>query len=218
LSGIDIEEDTTRVYNKSKYFAHLLGYTGTVSTERLESLKEEDPNTTYTTDDQIGISGLESTYENYLRGKKGSEKITINETTSRIEKTENQTEPEAGNDLYLTIDANLQEECYKLLEEHIAGILLANINNSDSAGSKGSSASKIKVPIYDVYSALIENNIIDSSRFTDQNASALEKSTYRKYKKKSKVLKNKLRSILARQQDHQKAIIGFNGRFCGLFL
>ena len=197
LSGIDIEEDTTRVYNKSKYFAHLLGYTGTVSTERLESLKEEDPNTTYTTDDQIGISGLESTYENYLRGKKGSEKITINETTSRIEKTENQTEPEAGNDLYLTIDANLQEECYKLLEEHISGILLANINNSDSAGSKGSSASKIKVPIYDVYSALIENNIIDSSRFTDQNASALEKSTYRKYKKKSKVLKNKLRSILA---------------------
>ena len=44
---------------------------------------------------------------------------------------------------------------------------------------------------------MIENNIIDSSRFTDQNASALEKSTYRKYKKKSKVLKNKLRSILA---------------------
>lgn len=197
LSGVDIEEDTTRVYNDSEYFAHILGYTGTVTTERLEKLKADNPNTTYTTEDQIGISGIESTFEDYLKGTKGSEKITINETTSRIENVENQTEPAAGNDLYLTIDADLQEECYKLLEEHIAGVLLANINNSESAGSKGTSASKIKVPIYDVYSALIENNIIDSSRFTDKDASSLEKATYKKYKAKSKQIRSKLRSILA---------------------
>lgn len=197
LPGVDIEEDTTRVYNDSEYFAHILGYTGTVTTERLENLKASNPNTTYTTEDQIGISGVESTFEDYLKGTKGSEKITINETTSRIENVENQTEPAAGNDLYLTIDADLQEECYKLLEEHIAGVLLANINNSESAGSKGTSASKIKVPIYDVYSALIENNIIDSSRFTDKDASSLEKATYKKYKAKSKDIKSKLRSILA---------------------
>ena len=83
------------------------------------------------------------------------------------------------------------------MEEHIAGVLIANINNSASAGSKGVTASKIKVPIYDVYSALIENNIIDATRFTDKNASPLEKATYRKYKNKSREILSKMRTILA---------------------
>lgn len=197
LPGIDIEEDSTRVYKKSKYFAHILGYTGAVSVEKLAELQEENPSTTYTVSDQIGVSGLESTYEEYLKGTKGSEKLTINDVTGRIEQVERENDPVAGNDIYLSIDADLQEECYKLLEEHIAGVLIANINNSDSAGSRGSSPSEIKVPIYDVYSALIENNIINSSRFTDKDASSLEKSTYQKYKNKSKTIKKRMREILA---------------------
>ena len=197
LPGIDIEEDTIRVYKDSEYFAHVLGYTGAVSSEKLEKLKETDPNTDYTVSDQIGISGIESTMEEYLKGTKGSEDLTINETSGRVEEIKNSKEPVAGNDVYLSIDSTLQEECYKLLEEHIAGVLIANINNSDSAGSKGHSASKIKVPIYDVYSALIENNIINSSRFTDENASKLEKQTYKKYQQKSKEILRKMREILA---------------------
>ena len=206
MPGINIDEDTTRVYKKSKYFAHLLGYTGAVSAERLAQLQEEDPATSYTTSDQIGISGLESTYEEYLRGAKGSEKLKINETTSRVENVTKVKDPVAGNNLYLSIDADLQEECYRLLEEHIAGVLIANINNSASAGSRGQSASKIKVPIYDVYSALFKNNIINSDRFTDKNASALEESTYQKYKQKSKEIIRKMRQVLAvdsKQTDRQ---------------
>lgn len=196
LPGIDIEEDSTRTYKKSKYFAHILGYTGGVSSEKLESLKEEDPNTDYTTSDQIGISGIESTYEEYLRGEKGTQVLTLAQGSGKVESVETKKEPTAGNDVYLSIDATLQEECYHLLEEHIAGVLIANISNSESAGSKGRSASNIKVPIYDVYSALIENNIINSSRFTDKSASALEKATYKKYKNKSKEIKKRMRTIL----------------------
>lgn len=197
LPGVDIEEDTTRVYKDSKYFAHVLGYTGAVTTEKLESLQEKDPNTSYKISDQIGISGIESTMEEYLRGEKGSQDLSINETSGRVEEVTSSKDPVAGNDVYLSIDATLQEECYKLLEEHIAGVLIANINNSDSAGSRGHSASKIKVPIYDVYSALIENNIINSSRFTDKSASKLEKRTYRKYQQKSKEILRKMKDILA---------------------
>ncbi len=198
LPGVDITQDTTRVYNKSKYFAHMLGYTGAISSEKLEELKKDDSDTEYTTDDQIGISGLESTYENYLKGKKGSETLLTNESTSRVISVSNVKSPTAGNDLYLTIDAKLQEECYKLLEEHIAGILISNIVNGSSAGSRGVSSKDIKVPIYDVYNALISNNIIDVSRFTDDDASSLEKSTYSKFKRKQsyilKVLKHDLAS------------------------
>ncbi len=201
LPGIDITEDTTRVYKDSEYFAHILGYTGGVTTEKLEQLQEEDPQTDYTSSDQIGISGLESSYESYLKGTKGSEILRINQGTGQVISVEGQTDPVAGNDLYLSIDADLQEECYHLLEEHIAGILLSKINNSPSAGSRGQSASEIRIPIYDVYNALIQNNVIDVSRFTDTDASALEKTTYKKYQAKAKTITKKMRKYLAADSD-----------------
>lgn len=197
LPGIDISEATTRVYNNSEYFAHILGYTGGITTERLEELQEKDPNTDYTASDQIGISGIESSFEDYLKGTKGNELLRINESTGQVISIQEQTDPIAGNDLYLSIDADLQEECYHLLEEHIAGILLSKINNSPSAGSRGESADKIRIPIFDVYNALIQNNVIDVSRFTEKDASSLEKATLRKYKEKSKELTRKMRKYLA---------------------
>lgn len=196
LPGIDIAQDTIRVYKKSKYFAHMLGYTGSISAEKLEQLKEEDADTEYTTDDQIGISGLESTYEEYLRGTKGSQILTIDGGTSRILSVETEKEPVAGNDLFLSIDSDIQEECYHLLEEHIAGILISNINNSMYAGTRGHSTKDIKVPIYDVYNALIKNNIINVDRFTDEDASSLEKATYKKYQRKQKTILRRLKNLL----------------------
>ncbi len=196
LPGVDIQQDTIRVYKKSKYFAHMLGYTGSVSAEKLEQIETEDPETTYTTDDQIGISGLESTYEEYLRGTKGTQTLTIDGATSRIVNITTNKEPTAGNDLYLTIDAQLQEECYHLLEEHIAGILISNINNSMYAGTRGHSTKDIKVPIYDVYNALLQNNVVNVSRFTDDDASSLEKKTHRKYKKRKKIILRRMKKLL----------------------
>ena len=197
LPGVNISDDTTRVYKNSKYFAHILGYTGAVSTERLEELKQKDPNTDYTTSDQIGISGLESSCENYLKGKKGSETLSINSGTSRVLDVTKKSDPVAGNNLYLTIDAKLQKECYDLLEEHIAGILLSKISNGSDAGSRGRSASEIRIPIYDVYIALIQNNVIDVTRFTEKDASDLEKAIYIKYKTKSKRIMSRLKTYLA---------------------
>lgn len=196
LPGIDIDQNTSRVYKKSKYFAHMLGYTGSITAEKLEELQEEDADTDYTTDDQIGISGLESTFEKELRGTKGSKEITIDGGTSRILSEKITKESVAGNDLYLTIDAKLQEECYHLLEERIAGILIANINNSMDAGSRGDSATDIRIPIYDVYNALLQNNIVNVNRFTDDDASSLEKATLKKYKAKKKTILKRLTKLL----------------------
>ncbi|MDE6615062.1 MAG: hypothetical protein K2K35_00720, partial [Lachnospiraceae bacterium] len=69
LPGVDIMEDTVRVYKRSKYFAHVIGYTGAVSSEKLAELKKEDANSDYTDDDQIGLSGIESSFEDELKGK-----------------------------------------------------------------------------------------------------------------------------------------------------
>ncbi len=196
VPGVDIDQDTTRVYKKSKYFAHMLGYTGAVSAEKLAELQKNNADTEYTTDDQIGISGLESTYEDYLKGTKGKQILTLDGASSRIVNVKTDKNPVAGNDLYLTIDAKLQEECYRLLEEHLAGILISNINNSADAGTRGHSTKEIRVPIYDVYNALINNNIIDVKRFTEDDASALEKATYKKYQNRQKTILRRLKKIL----------------------
>lgn len=197
MPGVDVAQDTIRAYKKSKYFAHILGYTGSVSSEKLEELEAEDPDMDYTADDQIGISGLESTYEKQLRGKKGSETLTINESTSRIVSVSDRVEPETGKDLHLSIDAQLQEECYNLLEEHLASILIGNINNGTDAGSRGTSTKNIKVPIYDVYNALIENNIINVKRFTEKDASQRERNTHRKYLRRRKAVLRRMRRYLS---------------------
>lgn len=192
LPGIDITTASKRVYKHSKYFAHILGYTGIVTSEKQLELKAEDKNSEYTADDQIGISGLEEEYEDYLKGKKGKEKITVDSETSRVASVEAVQNPVAGNDIYLTIDADLQKKCYDILEKHIAAILVSKITNSSYAGTRGSSSKDIYVPIYDVYNALLNNNVINTSRFTDKDASQLEKDTYRKFKDTRKDLTAKL--------------------------
>ena len=65
-------------------------------------------------------------------------------------------EPQAGNDVYLSIDKDLQIAVYNLLEQEIAGIVYSNIDNPGS---------DINIPITDVYFALINNNVIDFSTF-----------------------------------------------------
>ena len=74
LPGAEIAEHTYRYYNDSKYFAHIIGYTGNVNEGEIAEDKEHYYNTT----DQIGKIGVEYSFEKYLRGKKGSEKATLN--------------------------------------------------------------------------------------------------------------------------------------------
>ena len=45
LIGVNITEDTKRVYNKSKYFAHILGYTGAISSEKLDTINKKNKKT-----------------------------------------------------------------------------------------------------------------------------------------------------------------------------
>lgn len=195
LPGVEILSETHRVYNDSKYFAQILGYTGTITNEEYDAL-EKDAKDNYTQTDQIGKTGLEKEFENYLHGKKGAETVTVNENY-RVVDVNNRNEPEAGNDLYLTIDAALQKKYYKILEEKIASILLANIVNSTSTGSKGTSSDNITIPIYDVYYALFDNNLIVIDSLNDKNATSLEKNVYKKYLSKRKNVLNQLKKVMS---------------------
>ncbi len=178
LDGVSIAEDTVRKYEDSVYFSHILGYTGKISQDELTELLKE--NESYSATDTIGKAGIEQVMETKLQGKKGSEIMYVDNLGKVIEITE-RTEPIAGNDLYLTIDKNLQKAVYNILEQKIAGILVSKLDNTKSYDTANITSAKIRIPIYDVYYALINNNIIDISHFTEKNAQPVEQEVYLSY-------------------------------------
>lgn len=187
LDGVSIEEDTARRYVDSEYFAPVIGYTGKISTDELDALNElnnekaGEETERYTLNDIVGKTGIEAYMELELQGIKGAEQVFVDNVGKVIE-VSSRTEPIAGNDVYLTIDHDLQVAAYNILEQNIAGILLAKIQNIKRyVPHENSSGGDIVIPIYDVYYALFNNYVIDISHFTDEHAGETEKKIYAEY-------------------------------------
>ena len=182
LDGVSIAEDTIRKYEDSVYFSHIIGYTGKISSDELETLQSEDAS--YTMTDMIGKAGIEQVMETNLQGQKGSETVYV-DNLGRVIESSNKIDPVAGNDLYLTIDKNLQKATYNILEQKLAGILVTKIKNiKEYIPAENASASSIVIPIDDVYYALINNAIIDISKFTSSNSSETEQEVQRIFQTK----------------------------------
>lgn len=187
LEGVSIVEDTVRRYTEdSFYFAHILGYTGRISADELESLNQLDreeggSGERYTLNDMVGKSGIEQYMETTLQGVRGHEKVSV-DNMGRVISILEKTDAKAGNDVHLTIDANLQRAAYEVLEQHIAGIVADKIINAKTFDVTNiNSTSEIKIPINDVYYALIKNSIIDMNHFSSPYAGDTEKAVYEKY-------------------------------------
>ena len=183
LEGVSIEENTARKYVDAKYFAQLLGYTGKISEEELAELQAVNPN--YGLNDTVGKSGIEQSMESVLQGTKGSETVYVDNTGQVIE-TSNYVDSIAGNDVYLTIDKDLTEACYNIIEQSLAGILVSKIQNVKSyTFTSTSSSSNIVIPIYDVYFAMFDNDVLDIPHFAATDAGASEKAIYEQFTAKN---------------------------------
>lgn len=176
LEGVEVAEGTIRKYNDPVYFSQILGYTGKISQEELESYSVENPE--YDMTDTVGKSGVEASMEKYLQGRKGSETLYVNNMGKVIEIT-GRTEPAAGNDVYLSVDGDLQKVCYDIMEQKLSSILLAKIRDIREYNAENSS--DIIIPIYDVYIACFSNNIINREHLNAPDASKTEKEIYVKY-------------------------------------
>lgn len=174
LEGVSVAEDTVRRYVDSVYFSQIIGYTGKISQEELAVLKEQDPK--YDLNDTVGKSGIEYSMESELQGTKGSEDVVVDNVGKVIE-TSNRIEPVAGNHIYLTIDKDLQEAVYNILEAKVASILLTKIRNIKEF-TPGENSGDILIPIDDVYFALFDNNVIDTAHFEETTAGENEQAVY----------------------------------------
>ena len=186
LPGVTIEEDTIRKYIDSKYFAHVLGYTGKISADELTELNQKKQDETgledfYSVNDVVGKSGIESHMETTLQGTKGSEKVVVDNTGKVISLLEHR-DATSGSDVYLTIDKDLTIVAYNIIEQKLAGLLLDKISNTkEYIPGENSQSADIKIPIYDVYFALFNNNVIDLKHLTSKEAGETERLVYEAY-------------------------------------
>lgn len=179
LDGVHIAEDTVRRYVDGVFFSSIIGYVGKISSDELTAYKDSDKK--YTSSDIVGKTGIEAAMEYTLQGTKGTETVYV-DNLGRVIETESRTEPIAGDDVYLTIDKELQIATYKILEQKIAGILVSKIDNiKEYVAAEGASASKIRIAIYDVYNALFENNVIRFSTLMNADEEACAKEIYNAY-------------------------------------
>ena len=183
LDGVDVEEISLRCYPDGEYFSSVIGYTGPMSQDEYDAL-DEDEKEKYSRSDIVGKWGIEQVCDSTLQGEKG-EAVYYVDNRGRVIDTISTTDPKAGNDVYLTIDKDLQISAYKLLEEKIAGILLSKLTdtlNYNPATAKD--ASSILIPVSDAYHAFIANGMVDMRHFSSEDAKTAEKAVYSVFEEK----------------------------------
>lgn len=192
LTGVTVEEQYIRRYVDSVYCSQILGYTGTVSTSELETLGDK-----YDSNDTVGKSGIEKSMESVLSGTKGERQVYV-DTVGRITEVLGETDPETGNDVYLTIDINLQKNLYNAIEDRLVQILLTYMTSGDTKYSYTSNGSVDTVYILakEVYFALIDNNIISIKHIAEQSTDT-EAQVYSAFLSKQDSTMDWIRSELA---------------------
>ena len=115
--GFTVQAERMRTYCYPGYLSHILGYLGSIPGEYAEYYTERG----YEINETVGLSGCESAFEDILRGIDGEISIT-EDSYGNVVSTEVVKEPVAGQDIYLTIDINMQIVAENALAKNIARI------------------------------------------------------------------------------------------------
>ncbi|MAC76693.1 MAG: penicillin-binding protein 2 [Rhodobacteraceae bacterium] len=129
LPGITPEVGLTRMYPQGADYAHIVGYVGPVSDYDLS--KMEDPDQLLRIPRfQIGKVGLEAREEELLRGKAGSKRVEVN-ATGRVMRELDRKDGQAGADIQLTTDSNLQRYVQARLGHESAASVVIDCETGD---------------------------------------------------------------------------------------
>ena len=131
LNGIEVKRSFTRQYH-TENAAHILGYVGLMTQEEYEKYSLLD----YANDAMVGKDGVENAFEEYLHGKDGEVEETRN-ASGTILSTVYTKEPEPGNNVYLTIDINLQEAVERVLDAGVNALIRTRENEKMEQTAKG---------------------------------------------------------------------------------
>ncbi len=112
LPGVEVAVEAVRQYPEGPLVSQILGYTGPISPEQYEDMREDG----YLRDDWIGKAGVEATYETDLRGVYGIESVARNASGRRGDVLQTVRNVRPGNSLTLTIDVREQKLAERALK------------------------------------------------------------------------------------------------------
>ena len=192
--GIQIEEELVRKYYDAKYFSNIIGYTGEVSSDFLESENsiDEKGHPLYREGDIVGYTGIEASQEEILRGQSGQNTFNVDNigriTQDAVDEAELPPDqksyaPVDGRDVTLSIDKDLQIAAYKIIEKNLRDIILSKLRDSvyDQVISEDDDGAAITIPVSNVYTSCL-CNIIDSTHLTSEEASDTEQEVWNSFK------------------------------------
>ena len=147
LTGVNIVVEPTRIYHQGTLASHIIGYASRISKSNQEEFAKRGDTYEYDVADKVGQTGIEKTFEEYLRGEDGEKQIDMSVdgtvTGEYISK-----EAIGGANIVLTIDANLQRIAEESLERNIERI--RNGELGEPAPAEGGAAVVINVKTGDV--------------------------------------------------------------------
>ncbi len=114
LPGVIVTTQAVRKYTAGSIASHIAGYIGRISSSEFEKRKDSG----YTQNDMIGKSGIEATFEEFLKGTDGIERLEM-DSEGRLTGKEETKESKMGNNVILTIDLDLQKKAEEVLEKYI---------------------------------------------------------------------------------------------------
>ena len=146
-----------------RYAMNLTSFRKYVGTTVATNVSEKTVAVIMENSDQLdGVSIVEDTVRHYIDSKYFAHIDNTGKVITILERKEAQ----PGADVYLTIDKDLTEAVYNIVEQKLAGLVSSKIINAKEFNlPENAKSSSIKIPIYDVYFTMINNNILDRKHF-----------------------------------------------------
>lgn len=126
MPGVMVQVESQRNYPGGLLASHLLGYVGEISADQLEKSEFADLHQ----GSVVGQYGIEKSYDRHMRGMAGQKNVEV-DALGHEKRAAVVAKPQAGNDLYLTIDVRLQKLAEDLLGEEHGAIVALDPTNGD---------------------------------------------------------------------------------------
>ena len=141
LPGVSVAVEPVRYYPNTTLASHILGHMGKMPSGQEDKYLNREEATTYSKGDTVGISGIEKSYEEQLRGVDGYKKVQV-DALGRITRELDVSEPKSGDTVYLSIDKDLQEDTENALKGVLEALRVGGTYKSKYGNKTFSSAAK----------------------------------------------------------------------------
>ena len=141
LPGVSVAVEPVRYYPNTTLASHILGHMGKMPSGQEDKYLNREEGKTYSKGDTVGISGIEKSYEEQLRGVDGYKKVQV-DALGRITRELDVSEPKSGATVYLSIDKDLQEDTENALKGVLEALRVGGTYKSKYGNKTFSSAAK----------------------------------------------------------------------------